>query len=691
MNHCYENGREYSPTRKLFKLLMTGLCMIVLAALSWEFFMADEMASANGVSVAQSSTSAPPAITLEVASGARIVFESHDKKGSTITSSEIPHLVLYRNAALTAPAERTLVVTIDNLAVPPSGITATLQVETQHGDPDQGGSDRKRITVWQESRRIDLSQQDPQAGNRAVFRVEFNESSTSNLGIIPTPTDYYRLQVVIQDVFTARPVFSRRIEHAFLLENQWVAPLKSNGVPAPEELVVYYCDMFPFQRDAKSRLPRTAVSGYIQNELLPQMVEAVRLQIEGWGFNWDGWVSFGSSGITGHLPIALSDGETWFHGPVPDRGNSSISINVNGGNNAEYDTLTDGIMSTFHHELFHNFQRAIAFANGGSGDVDGKDAAWQFFSEGMASFAPTVAQQQVQFSQSRQARAYIAKAVQFVGGRGFAGELNTSYVDLNPYHGAMYWRFLYEQCGGMTGSAENPSVGMALIRRTLQVLYSKEVVDIDSSTDLVGNLPGIMDRVLTSPEAAVCPFSTYSESLAYFARSIHALRLEGGRCTETGAVSGCGFYDPASLYSEPVVKELSYSGTELLLSTADQPYPTGIRSSFGMDFIELKLRPEVNGQPLTIEVLPAPRTGAEYSVQIVRMNKLGNGGIASHKTVQVMPTEALVEGLTGAPLRFHIPAIDLDTYNQIGVIITRVDARENLDPVGAYTLVVKQG
>jgi hypothetical protein len=128
-----------------------------------------------------------------------------------------------------------------------------------------------------------------------------------------------------------------------------------------------------------------------------------------------------------------------------------------------------------------------------------------------------------------------------------------------------------------------------------------------------------------------------------------------------------------------------------LLSTADQPYPAGIRSSFGMDFIELKLRPEVTGQPLTIEVLPAPQTGAEYSVQIVRMHTLGNGGIASHKIVQVMPTESLVEGLTGAPLHFHIPAIDLDTYNQIGVIITRVDARENLDPVGAYTLVVKQG
>ncbi len=696
MDHRYENRREQNNTRKhnaRFSIgpLMIGLCVMALAALTWEFFISSEIASANDVPAAQSPTSSPPAITVEAASGARTTIENQGNKGSTITSNEIPHLVLFRNAALTAAAERTLLITLENLPVRPVGITATLKLETQHGDPDQGGSERRRITAWQESRRIDFSQQDAQIGAQAVFVVEFSESSASNLGNIPTPTDYYVLQVIIQDVSTARPVTTIRIEHAFLMENQWVAPLMGAGSHGPQELIVYYCDMFPFQRDAGSRLPRTVVAEFVQNELLSQMVEAVRLQTDGWGFNWDGWVSYSSAGITGHLPVALSDGETWFHGPVPDRGNSNIAVNVNGGNNVEYETLTDGVMSTFHHELFHNFQRAIAFASGGSGDVDGKDAAWQFFSEGMASFVPTVAQRQVQFSQSRQARAYIAKAVQFVGGRGFAGEMNTSYTDLNPYHSAMYWRFLYEQCGGMTGGGENPGAGMGVIRRTLQVLYSKSVVDIDSSTDLVGNLPGIMDRALSSPEAASCPFSSYADSLANFARSIHALRLVGGRCTMAGAPSRCGFYDPSSLYSEPVVKEVSYSGGKLLLSQAEQPYPAGIKSSYGMDFIELKLRPEVNGQPLTIEVLPRSQSRVEYKVQIVRMYRTGNGGIASQKAAQVMPAETLAENLPGAPLSYHIPALDLDTYNQIGVIITRVDAGENLDPVGAYTLVVKQG
>ena len=76
MNHCYENGRERNNTRKHFVRLTIGLCIMALAALLWEFFIADEMASANSVSVAQSFTYALFAITLEVASGARIVFES---------------------------------------------------------------------------------------------------------------------------------------------------------------------------------------------------------------------------------------------------------------------------------------------------------------------------------------------------------------------------------------------------------------------------------------------------------------------------------------------------------------------------------------------------------------------------------------------------------------------------------------
>ena len=77
----------------------------------------------------------------------------------------------------------------------------------------------------------------------------------------------------------------------------------------------------------------------------------------------------------------------------------------------------------------------------------------------------------MQFSQSGDPRAFLAKAVKFVGGRGFAGELNNSYAEMTPYHSAIYWRFLYEQCGGMSGDNEDPHAGMQVVRRVLDVLY----------------------------------------------------------------------------------------------------------------------------------------------------------------------------------------------------------------------------
>jgi hypothetical protein len=61
---------------------------------------------------------------------------------------------------------------------------------------------------------------------------------------------------------------------------------------------------------------------------------------------------------------------------APRKGNAGISIRVAGGPNAWYDTLTDGIINTFYHELFHNLQRNINQMNGRNGDEDGAEDAW---------------------------------------------------------------------------------------------------------------------------------------------------------------------------------------------------------------------------------------------------------------------------------------------------------------------------
>jgi hypothetical protein len=79
------------------------------------------------------------------------------------------------------------------------------------------------------------------------------------------------------------------------------------------------------------------------------------------------------------------------------------------------------------------------------------------------------------------------------------------------YH---YWRFLYEQCGGTKGGVHDPDAGMAIVRNALRALYSGDVVDIVSSTDLLGVLPQVIDRALARTPS--CPFRTFEESVNCF-------------------------------------------------------------------------------------------------------------------------------------------------------------------------------
>jgi hypothetical protein len=92
---------------------------------------------------------------------------------------------------------------------------------------------------------------------------------------------------------------------------------------------------------------------------------------------------------------------------------------------------------------------------------------------------------------------------------------------MKPHHAALYWRFLYERCGGMKAGLEDPAAGMGIIRRALNVLYSKEIVDIHTSSDLVSELPAVMDQALAG---SACPFETYEESLAAFTQAVYDLR-----------------------------------------------------------------------------------------------------------------------------------------------------------------------
>jgi hypothetical protein len=227
---------------------------------------------------------------------------------------------------------------------------------------------------------------------------------------------------------------------------------------------------------------------------------------------------------------------------------------------------------------------------------------------------------------------------------------------------------------------------MRIIRRSLEVLYSGTQVDISGSSDLVHHLPAVIDQALKGPEAASCPFRTFRQSLQHFARAIYQLRLDGGRCTAPGLPAGCGFYDPNHLYFDPPVSEITYRGEQVVFAAADQPYPHGIGSSFGIEFVDVVLDPSTQGQPLTLEFSGAPGGDAEFSVEIWKLIDSGTSGGSERRLIPVGAPEQFTAQTIAGKLLYEIPEIDTVVANRLGLIITRLDSEEVSDPVGAYTI-----
>jgi hypothetical protein len=671
----------------------TGLLVLLLTACVFGSFPWQLAAVEAGPRASLPKGYPAPTVTVRAASQATIRFRTQNGErvgGVPPEMWDLPHLVHQRNGALTDPRERTLLVEVTGIDVPQAGVTVTLSVETQHGDPDTHTDTLPRIQVWRESQWITNTTGLTQTGVTVVLKRVFDETLLTAAGTIATPTDYFRYDLTLIDAQhpAASPRHTLSRDYAFLMENQWVAPLpevrEASAGAAPDELVVYYCDMFPVRRDNDSPatwLPRERVEGYIRAELIPAIIQAYRVQTDVWAFPWyEEWSSYRSGRDAERLSVALTEEETWFHGEAPGQGHAGISLNVSQ-DKLEYDSLTDGLMSIFHHELFHSHQRNIYQHYGGDGRVGGAKNAWDFFAEGTAVLASAVGQPDVEFSQTQGLRAYTFNARVFVGRAGESqGELNRSYEHMYPYHAVAYWRFLYEQCGGMSEKMEDPAAGMQVIRQALNVLYAGDVVDIGASTDLVENMPAIMTQVL---EDSSCPFKTYEDSLQAFARAIYALRLEEGRCTAPGFPRGCGFYDPHDLYAEPPHSTLLYTGEALSHSKLSQPYPAGIPSSFGMDFVDVALDPSLDGQSLNLEFHSARGGEAEFVVQVWSLMLPGDGSRPRPASAEILTAKN-----SDGHLFYVIPAINTAECNRLGLAITRIDAKESLDPDGAYTVVL---
>jgi hypothetical protein len=501
-----------------------------------------------------------PTVMIQAGTGATIEFRTHNgvtHQGFEPEILNIPHLTLFHNEHLSEAIDRRLHIKVSGLQIPPPGATVALLVETQTGDNEN------RIPVWETSTWVDAEDPSNAEGNRIDFSHTFEETIELNGTHIRTPSGYYRYQITIKENDESI-LYELSQDYAFLMESRWVSPLpdvpEESAGAAPDELVIYYCDMTPFQKDIQdpnTRIARQAVKDYVGADLLPRMVAAFRLQSQDWGFHWvQAWRSYRVGEDAERLSVALTDDKTWYHGEAVPRGSSSISINVTGSDNYAYDTLADGIMSTFHHELFHNLQKSLNLQEGGQGWISGRNKQWAFFSEGTAVLASSVAQPEIQFAAPGAQRAYIKNANGFLGSEMIPSDIGKDYNEINPKHAAIYWRFLYEHCGGMIAGAEDPAAGMRIIHRVLTSLYqiaegpalSKVEGEADADALLQDWLPRIMDQALAGSS---CPFQTYAESLRAFAQAVDALRFEGGRCQRPGLPEGCSFYDPHALYSRP--------------------------------------------------------------------------------------------------------------------------------------------
>lgn len=623
-------------------------------------------------------------VDLSTATGNNIIFKPQEAAvKAKSTGGEIPHLVLNRNGVPTPGFERTLQVSVGNLTVPRSGMYVQLVIETQHGDPDLDRRNNIKIRVRKETRFVPydaLTQQ----GASVRFVVTFDPITELPHKIIKTPTDYYRYRITVTDTL-GNELQTYVGDYAFLMENQWRVPLpqvlEMTPGAAPEELLVYYYDMMPFQpnlKDPDSQIPRQAVDRYIQTELIPAMVEAFRRQSNTWGFPWyEEWRNYRSDEDPKALSVALGERDIWFHGEAPELGHSMISIRVDG-TAGEYDNLTDGLMSTFHHELFHNQQHNMSLHFGSDGLVSGKEEAWKPFSEGTAVFASSVGQPTVQFEATAQLRSYLKRANAFIGSEGaIGGGLNQSYKDI-PYQTALYWRFLYENCGGISDTGEDPATGMQVIRHVLETLYKGEIIQINSSTDVAKAFPLILDDALQATPA--CVFHSYEESLIEFARAIYRLRLEDGRCSDLTRRSSCALTYPHQLYARPPVDRYS------IIAGAATEINGAIPSSYGIDFIELELSSSLEDKTLKLHFTDNSDPGLTFHMQVLKTRSVGQDDETESRSVQI--GEPISKQMNYGSVIVELEDLSTDEFDGLGLIITRMDPYEEKETTGAYSIQV---
>ena len=162
-------------------------------------------------------------------------------------------------------------------------------------------------------------------------------------------------------------------------------------------------------------------------------------------------------------------------------------------------------------------------------------------------------------------------------------------------------------------------------------------------------------------------------------------------------VFGAGFYyDPNRKYFGALLAgDLTYDGTAVTHEGA-------IPSSFGMDFIEVRLDPTVSRQPLTVK-FEGEGNVARFNVEIWKLGRGEEKPSVPKSQAECAPGDAHPCAFTLQPKPFAltpqpetvpqnqdgahgyvIPSVDTTTIDRLALIITRLDADETTDPAGKY-------
>jgi hypothetical protein len=591
--------------------------------------------------------------TVQVALVAPYSTTSWDERDPGRVKFEIPLVYLRHQRQASAAPERTIELRISG---PVSAARFRIEATSYHADAATG---QRHRAVW------DLGMPKGPCTGELPCSIQWTLDAET------LPSDFYRLRLT--DLAGQTLWENAHVDRPDLVAlDTWDVP-----VSPPYTVRIIYAALFPYGRadgDLGNQLPTGAVAGFIEGSFAPLISETWRTQVDDWGFgqplhpDWDHDAVV--EVIVNAAPFALMDGS----------GTYTILVGANDQPYLErriwwrssmaaygyYDTLENGYRALFAHEFFHLMQWNVLLNAGVP-----KHLWLGVFIEPQADFAISA-----QYPELELDRTHLVTRVSDYGAsanRYLAHYLNSSYADsggdgAQRYDLALYWRFLYEQYGGMD-----------IVRAALEELASGA-----KSPDVVSEMAEVMNNAF-----ARCggPFPSFEASLEAFARANYGLRLENGRCAQQGpGVCAGRLYDPQALYSAPMLEAfLQIDGRNLTALVgkgdwSDGVYHGTIPASYGMDFIEVDLETAAAGQPMTIRVQGKGQT-ARFSVQVWRLRR----GDLFPVAVASAP-EAVAQGPDGV-YTIAVPQAGSDC-NRLALIITRIDPNETMDSAGAYSVTV---